>query len=85
MIVIKNARHIYINKKLYLKLGKNFILPFRCNGTCISESIVYIILCKRCNYYYIGESSKTVNTRIRQHLNDIRRFSANLDVSLAKG
>ena len=64
----------FVNKQYYLKLGKNFILPFRSNSTCQSTSVVYIILCNKCRIFYIGESSKTVNTRISQNLNDIKRF-----------
>ena len=54
----------------------------KCNGDCLSSSIVYIIICNKCKNYYIGESGKTVKERISQHLNDIKRFTKNLDFSL---
>ena len=49
-------------------------LFFKNNSSCNSTNFVYIIKCKRCSYFYIGQSSKTVKDRISQHLNTIRNF-----------
>ena len=72
----------FVDRQYYLKLGKNFIFPLRNNCSCLSTSVVYIIICKKCRIFYIGESSKSANIRINQHLNNIKRFSNNLNTSL---
>ena len=44
------------------------------NATCTSSNLIYIIICKKCKLYYIGETSNTLNARISQHLNHIINF-----------
>ncbi len=72
----------YIATYSFIRLKNNFLVPLRCDGDCLSTSIVYIIFCNRCKVFYIGESSKTVKERILQHLNDIKRFTKKLNISL---
>jgi len=43
--------HIFIN---------NFFIPILCNSNCDSSNIIYILKCKVCNLFYIGQSSSTV-------------------------
>ena len=40
--------------------------------TCNSENIIYIIECKKCKVYYVGETSKSLRKRLQGHLSDIR-------------
>ena len=40
--------------------------------TCHSRNIIYAIRCSHCQKIYIGETSRTLNTRISEHLADIR-------------
>ena len=41
---------------------------------CNSSNLVYIILCVKCNLFYIGETSKSFEERIIQHLDSILKF-----------
>ncbi|CAF1078402.1 unnamed protein product [Brachionus calyciflorus] len=50
------------------------------NATCDSCNLVYIIICLRCKVFYIGETSKSLYVRIRQHLNGIKRFIPYLNI-----
>ena len=65
-----------------LKLN-NFIFPFKIKTNCSAVGCVYIIQCKKCNHFYIGEISKTVKTRIQQHIRDIKFFKNNINQSLS--
>ena len=40
---------------------------------CISKSIVYGIICKRCNIIYIGETGRRLADRISEHIRSIRK------------
>lgn len=46
---------------------------FKINGSfdCQSHHIVYCLTCKKCKKQYIGESSQTLNKRIRGHISSI--------------
>jgi len=68
-----DSSHIKINK---------FIFPCISNSTCSSIGVIYIIACKRCNKYYIGETKRTAFKRFSEHLKNIRSFRSNIDKSL---
>ncbi len=42
--------------------------------TCQSTGAIYVLTCKEegCNIQYVGESSRTINERFRNHTHDIR-------------
>ncbi|XP_060073403.1 uncharacterized protein LOC132553191 [Ylistrum balloti] len=40
---------------------------------CQSINAIYLITCKKCNIQYVGQTSNTINIRIRNHLYDIYR------------
>lgn len=40
---------------------------------CQSTYVIYLIQCKKCGKQYVGQTSNTLNTRIRNHLYDIIR------------
>ena len=67
----------------YLK-ARNFILPIQKNSNCDSCGIVYIIKCKRCNEFYIGESKRKASVRINEHLRKIVNFQAHLEINISK-
>ena len=46
----------------------NVTQPF----TCISQKIIYGIICKRCNIIYIGETGRRLADRITEHIRSIR-------------
>ena len=58
----------------YINLSKNFKLPIMVNANCNTESVIYIITCKKCNIFYIGETGKKVKLRIQKHLNNIKSY-----------
>ena len=66
----------------YFLSDRNLILHFRSFSNCTSKAIVYIIKCLKCNCFYIGESSRLVKDRIKEHLNSIKKFKINLNESL---
>ena len=63
----------FIYNYSFIKLNK-LILPILCHSNCETEYIVYIIICIKCNVFYIGETSKSLRIRIGQHINGIKRF-----------
>ena len=48
-------------------------------SNCQTKNVVYIILCIKCKIYYIGETSKSLATRIYQHLYKIKNFKPIID------
>ena len=65
---------IFVNSNNYIMLRNNFFIPIKSSCNCISTNIVYIIKCKLCNSFYIGQSSKTARIRISQHIQAIIKF-----------
>lgn len=60
---------------------------FSCTSTCV----IYCIRCSLCNIKYIGETSRQLNTRIGEHIRNIKNKShlkpinsLNEDASVAK-
>ena len=54
----------------------------RGNFNCQSLNTIYRLTCKPCQLYYIGESSTTLNTRMRNHESTIRRKTASTPVAI---
>ena len=65
----------------YFKLN-NIFLPIQNHSSCNSIGFIYIIFCKLCKCVYIGESGRTVSTRLSEHLKSIFIFKENLISSL---
>lgn len=40
--------------------------------TCSSINVIYVIICKRCNKMYIGETGRRLSDRFHDHMLDIR-------------
>jgi hypothetical protein len=66
----------FIYDKHYVNLEKNYDLKIKLmnNATCLTDNIIYIIICLKCNIFYIGETCKTLKERFKQHLNYILNF-----------
>ena len=58
--------HVYLN---------NFHFRIVGNYECSSDNIIYVIYCKQCNKFYIGQTENTVHHRISEHLNNIINFT----------
>lgn len=54
------------NKKTY---------KLRCNATCKSSDVIYLITCKKCNKQYVGETSQQVSKRMNSHRFDINNYT----------
>jgi len=72
----------FSSEQFYLK-ANGFILPIMSNSKCTSQGCVYIIKCRKCSVYYIGESGRKVIDRIIEHIQNIKRFQKNLNVKIA--
>jgi hypothetical protein len=92
---LSNTKNLYSDKcnktecktckyteKSYYVYYKNYSIPIQSNSNCDSLGIVYIIKCKKCNIFYIGESYRSARTRISDHLYSIKKFSKNIRKSL---
>ncbi|KAI8781018.1 E3 ubiquitin-protein ligase XIAP X8 [Biomphalaria glabrata] len=42
---------------------------------CNSRGVIYAIICSRCQMVYIGNTGRTLKTRLQEHLRDIRNFA----------
>jgi hypothetical protein len=70
----KICKFIYASS--YIKIDKfsNLKIKLMNNATCTTSNLIYIIICKKCKLFYIGETGLTLNARITQHLNHIINF-----------
>ncbi|KAJ8046455.1 hypothetical protein HOLleu_05127 [Holothuria leucospilota] len=41
--------------------------------TCISANVVYVLVCKRCNILYVGETKRRLADRVTEHLRSIKQ------------
>jgi hypothetical protein len=57
----------------FIKLKDNFLLPIYDNTSCNSVNVIYILKCKLCNKFYIGQTNNLKN-RINSHLYSIKSF-----------
>jgi len=64
----------FIYKSSFIKLKNNYNFYMLSNGNCNSSNLIYIIICIKCNIFYIGETSNTLCKRISDHLDDIINF-----------
>jgi len=56
----------YSDTSLFIILN-DFVLPILSNSSCISKNVVYILKCKYCCSYYIGQS-ENLHRRIKTHI-----------------
>ena len=54
------------------RTGKEFTItgPLACN----SKNIIYLLECKKCDEQYVGETKRTLRSRLYNHLSDIRTY-----------
>ena len=79
---LNNCKICKFSLQFHFLKNNKFILPIQTNSNCKSIGIIYIILCIKCNKYYIGESKRTVTDRISEHIRNIKRFKRNIFDSL---
>ena len=49
-------------------LTNTFTLPITSNSNCLSTNVIYVILCKKCKLYYIGQTSRNFCDRSKEHI-----------------
>jgi hypothetical protein len=59
-------------EKSFLELNNGFIIPLL-DVNCKSLNCVYIIMCLKCNIFYIGETGN-LKDRISHHISNIKNF-----------
>jgi hypothetical protein len=53
-----------------------FIIPISKNTDCKSENVIYLIKCLKCNAFYVGQSERSCEKRLNEHISSIRNFVA---------
>ena len=64
-----------IYNKSFIK-SNTFSLPLLNNGSCISKNVIYILICNKCDIYYIGQTGRKFIDRFSEHLRNIKNFKA---------
>ena len=63
----------YLYNRNYIKIN-SFQFPVYNNKICNSSNIVYILICIRCNYFYVGQSGREFKVRFSEHIKSIQKF-----------
>lgn len=53
--------------------NKQFAAVRKKECSCQDTNLVYVITCKRCGYQYVGETKRTLRTRMNEHLLNIKK------------
>ena len=61
----------FSNQDSYILIN-NFYLPLMANSNCQSKDILYILTCKKCKTYYVGQSI-SAKQRLKSHIGAIRK------------
>ena len=61
--------------------ANSFMLPMLSQANCNSEYVIYILLCVKCNVYYIGQTGRKFITRFTEHLRNIKNFKAFIKIN----
>jgi hypothetical protein len=64
----------FLNTDYVIKF-KHLSLPILCNSNCSSSRCIYIINCKLCNAFYVGQTGGPIAVRIKQHIKTIKLFT----------
>ena len=62
----------FSNSNSFILIKEKFYLPIMTNSNCKSKNIIYILTCKFCDTYYVGQSL-CANTRLKSHIKAIRK------------
>ena len=54
----------------------NVLYPILHRITCQTKSVIYLIQCTKCSSQYIGQTTRPLNVRIKEHISDIRSQDA---------
>ena len=57
--------------------GKHYSILTDSNLNCQSTNIIYLITCNICKFQYVGETKRSFETRIKEHIGNIKRYEDN--------
>jgi hypothetical protein len=63
----------FANTDKFLNNSLKIPIAMPCHSTCTSKNCIYILNCKKCNKFYVGETGRTVKERFKEHLACIKR------------
>ena len=63
----------YMNINYKIKINQNCVIPIVNNSNCNAINCIYIIFCKKCKMFYVGETIN-LQSRMYNHINDIKTF-----------
>ena len=66
-----------ISASTFRDSSSNLIYPITSRLSCTSSGVLYLIHCKACGKQYVGETKRTLGTRILEHLSAIRSRTSN--------
>ena len=64
---------LFSDSSFFVKLTDNFNLPIFDNSNCLTENCIYFIMCKFCNFFYIGQTV-SFKKRLSNHRHNIKCF-----------
>lgn len=64
----------YANNNIILSNTFNLPLLIPSESSCNSINCVYIISCTKCSKFYVGQTSRSIKVRIKEHLYKIKYF-----------
>ncbi len=64
----------YSSNSNFIHIKDDIKLPIICSSSCNSTNVIYIIHCKKCNSFYIGQTKRSIKNRIKEHLYAIKKF-----------
>jgi hypothetical protein len=64
----------YANTSIILNNSLNLPLLIPSPSSCHSLNCIYIINCTRCSKFYVGQTSRSIKVRIKEHLYKIKYF-----------
>lgn len=64
---------LFSDSSYFIKLTDNFNLPIFDNSNCLTENCIYFIMCKFCNFFYIGQTV-SFKKRLSNHRHNIKCF-----------
>jgi len=70
------------NHSPYISFDNSLKFPILSHSCCSSIGCIYVIKCTLCNCYYIGETSRKISTRMKEHLYNISKLKRDIVTSL---
>ena len=64
--------HVLPSKKVKSsQTGETFVI--KGNFNCFTEGVIYVTTCDICKKQYIGQTGRSLHTRIREHMYDLKK------------